>query len=371
MRKKLFLSLNASPSILGFGLMRLPTKNDGKIDFEEGKKMIDYAYSNGVNYFDTAYFYHGGESEVFAGYALADKKRDSFYLADKMPGWNLTSAADAERIFAEQKERCRVDCFDFYLCHALNKNFFDEKYKPYACDFLIKQREKGAIKRLGFSFHDSAENLPYILDFCKWDFAMIQYNYFDCLEGDALELAEILRKRNVPAMIMEPVRGGFLTKLCKESEEMLKAAAPEESIASWALRYAMDESNTFTVLSGMSNMEQMRDNIRTAKEFKPMTAAEKKLLFDACKLHIKRMSVPCTACNYCMAGCPSEINIPEVFSAYNDYRRDGDFNGYNKKIAGLNKKDFSACTSCGACVERCPQGINIPENMSKLKAQNK
>jgi hypothetical protein len=366
MKKTSFPNIKANPSILGFGLMRLPMKGN-KIDFEEGKRIVDYAYENGVNYYDTAYGYHDGDSETFAAYALGDKPRDTYYLADKMPGWGLKSVDDTKKIFADQLKKCKVDYFDFYMFHAVSKNFFNEKYLPYAWEYLSEQKQKGAIKHLGFSYHDKAANLPYMLDFYNWDFVQIQYNYCDCLTADAADLMRELETRKIPAVIMEPVRGGSLARLVKEAEDILKKSAPDNSIASWAIKYCMSEPNSMTTTSGMSNFEQVKDNIKTAKNFQPFSAAERETLLSAAKKHIDTTFIPCTACKYCISSCPQKIDIAGVFTAFNEYFRTGDEYGYGLKMTDFGNSGPKGCTACAACEARCPQNVDIAARMTKLK----
>jgi len=379
MFKRDFPKLNASPSILGFGLMRLPVKSPlgkigklrsvmGGIDTKKAQEMVDYAIENGVNYFDTSWIYHMGKSEVFIGKALARYPRDSYYLANKMPTWLIHSRQGAEKIFEKQLKRCGVDYFDFYLCHAVSKHNF-KKYEKYALDFLIEKKKEGKIKRLGFSFHDHPESIDAIADYYPWDFALIQFNYFDYHSAiGSKHLYEALTKRNIPVQVMEPVRGGALAKMPKDAESVFKDFAPEKSIASWAIKFCMNFDNVSVVLSGMSNFEQIKDNIETAKNFEKMTENELKTLWKAEALYRGKALSPCTECHYC--SCPKGINIARNFSLYNEYfvhwvplSEFGWLKDEQEKLGGGAAKH---CVQCGACESKCPQKIKIGKWMKKI-----
>lgn len=353
-------------SLLGFGIMRMPEK-DGKIDFDKSKEMIDEAYKNGVNYYDTAYVYHGGLSEVALGKALSEYPRESYMIADKMPPWSLNGEGDLERIFNEQLERLGVDYIDFYLLHALGRDNFNrtERYNSY--DFMKKMQSEGKIRRIGFSFHDEPPVLEEILDKHDWDFVQIQFNYVDWEYINAKRMYEILAERGIPCIAMEPVKGGTLASPGKMAAEMFSAARPADSAASWAIRYAATFPNMLTVLSGMSNTEQVRDNIKTMKNFEPVTDAEKALLEKAAEEFRNKDLIPCTGCAYCI-NCPAGIKIPDAFKMYNDYYAvSRDINGlrtaYNK-FPEETRAD--KCIQCGDCEALCPQSIKIRDNLSKM-----
>ncbi|MDR0767928.1 MAG: aldo/keto reductase [Methanosarcinales archaeon] len=362
---------NKKISLLGFGTMRLPrlSEETQEIDYKTGREMVDYAIAHGVNYFDTAYMYHEGGSEIFIGEALSKYPRECFYLADKMPPWRAETESDLERIFEEQLRKCRTAYFDFYLIHNLSKEHFEmvEKLKIY--DFLQKKKAEGKIHYIGFSFHDSPDFLEIVLDRYEWDFAQIQLNYLDWTIQNAKRQYEILEERKVPTIIMEPVRGGSLAALSEKARRVLKAADPDASIASWAIRYAATLPNVLTVLSGMSNMEQIKDNIKTIGNFKPLSENEYRVIEKAIEEYQGSFATPCTYCRYCME-CPSGVHIPKVFDRYNQYFARGDtdktrFLAEYKQI-GENRQAHN-CIQCGICLPKCPQGINILKEMKKIE----
>jgi predicted aldo/keto reductase-like oxidoreductase len=369
---------NGAISLLGFGLMRLPCISGPQdIDKNAALAMIDKAIAGGVNYFDTAYMYHGGESEKFAGEALSRYDRDSFHLANKMPIMRIENVADVERIFNEQLKKCRTEYFDFYLLHGIQQHLVKiaEDCKVY--EQLAKKKEAGYIKHLGFSFHDSPGLLQKIVDAQDFDFAQIQLNYVDWELQSAKELYEILAGKNMPVHIMEPVRGGALAKLCAESLVIFKEADPSASPASWALRYAASLPAVQVVLSGMTTVEQLTDNIKTFSPFKPLSEAERELIKAALASYRKAASVPCTSCRYCM-DCPSGVEIPKNLAVYNNYERmrsekDQMADFLFKMEYGLLKAEGQAdlCISCGQCKEHCPQHIDIPLWMEKITDKQK
>ena len=261
-------------SLLGFGCMRFPTLEDGTIDSKQAEEMLDYAYKNGVNYFDTAYFYHGGESESFTGKVLAKYDRDSFYIATKLPCWQVKEAGDEERLFAEQLKRLQMDYVDFYLLHALNRKSFDRMVELGVLEFCEKLKEEGKIKYLGFSFHDDYEAFEYILKYRDWDFCQIQLNYMDTDIQAGLKGYELTEKLGVPLVIMEPIKGGNLANYPESITEHFDAVTPGMSTASWAMRWIASLPNVKVVLSGMSNMDQVKDNLKTYQDFRPLSKEE-------------------------------------------------------------------------------------------------
>ncbi|WNY23470.1 hypothetical protein MmiHf6_07770 [Methanimicrococcus hongohii] len=371
MENRLFKN-NEKISLLGFGTMRLPRASDEtqEIDYKTGQEMVDYAIAHGVNYFDTAYMYHEGESEIFIGEALSKYPRESFYLADKMPPWRAETKADVERIFEEQLQKCKVDYFDFYLIHNLNREHFEmaENLKIY--DFLKQKQAEGKIRYIGFSFHDSPDFLETVADIDKyeWDFVQIQLNYLDWTIQDAKRQYEILNERKIPIIVMEPVRGGSLATLSKNARNILKNADPNASIASWAIRYAATFPNVLTVLSGMSDMEQVKDNVKTIENFSPLNEHDHEIIEKAVEEYQSSFKIPCTYCRYCME-CPSGVHIPKVFDKYNQYfvRGDTDKNRFLSEYAWIGEeRQAHNCTGCGVCLPKCPQGIDIPKEMKKI-----
>ncbi|HHV31360.1 aldo/keto reductase [Caproiciproducens sp. LBM24188] len=378
---------NEKRSLLGFGCMRLPKLQEDKqeIDYEKAQELIDYAYSHGVNYFDTAYPYHEGQSELFIGQALKKYPRESFYLADKMPSWQLNSLEDGKRIFAEQLKKCQVDYFDHYLCHSVGKSLeeFIKRYETTGVlDYLREEKKNGRIRFLGFSFHGTPDVLEQIASRHEWDFAQIQLNYLDWNMQNAKKQYDILASCGIPCIVMEPVRGGSLCNLCDEAAGLLKAARPNDSFASWAIRFAASQPNVITVLSGMSAMDQVEDNVKTAADFTPITEEERAVLERVVAAILKTGTIPCTGCRYCM-DCPAGVDIPKVFSVYNrcastnclpiSLGKQSDFE--------KNRKDFlqafevvpeknlpNHCVRCGQCMKHCPQSIEIPDRMHEIAA---
>lgn len=358
-------------SRLAFGTMRLPQK-DGTIDQEQVNRMTDYAIENGVNYFDTAYPYHDGKSELAIGEALSKHPRDSFFLADKFPGHQFMKKYDCEGIFREQLAKCRVEYFDFYLLHNIYENSFPTyKNEEYGIiDYFVEQKRQGKIRHLGFSTHARAENLEDILDYLeskfgeKPDFCQIQINYMDWTLQDAKSKVDLLNSRGIPIMVMEPVRGGKLADLGEENNARLKAARPDESIASWAFRWLIEVPGVATVLSGMSSFEQMQDNVKTFSEEKPLTDEERDMLMDIAES--LKQGVPCTACRYCCEGCPMELDIPMLLAGYNDLKFQSSMTVVMQMDGTPKDKWPHSCIGCGACAAVCPQQIEIPEVMKEF-----
>ena len=362
--KKRFIN-NNEVSLLGMGCMRLPlVEGTEEIDFAKTEEMIDLAYKSGINYFDTAYPYHMGKSETVIGQILAKYPRESFYLADKMPIWNCKSKEDVVRIFNEQLEKCKVEYFDFYLCHAMNLERIQEYLNYDAFNFLIEMKKEGKIKNLGFSYHDAAQNIIPVIKQADWDFAQIQFNYLDYDMQDAKKQYEILTENNISVVVMEPVRGGLLANVCDEAKDLFKNSRPNMSIASWALRYCGSFENVKVILSGMSNMEQLQDNINTFTNFEKLTENDKEIVESAKKAILGNKFIPCTACKYCMP-CPMGINIPRTFAVYNVYGINKDLNRF-RKVMENNGVALDACVKCGACVEQCPQKIDIPTKLEEI-----
>jgi predicted aldo/keto reductase-like oxidoreductase len=371
MKKRHVDSLGIDVSLLGFGCMRLPVVGDqkNKIDYPLAEKMIERAVQAGVNYFDTAWPYHEQMSEVFVGDTLSKYPRQSYFLASKMPTWEAVQAeSDVERIFNEQLRKCKTDYFDFYLVHSLERGHMDRFLKFNMYEKLKAKKAEGRIRRLGFSFHDNIELLERIVAEYEWDFAQIQLNYIDWDTLNAGGLYNLLTEKHLPVIVMEPVRGGALATLNEKSLAILKKADPSASAASWAIRFAASLPNVMTVLSGMSSLEQVDDNLRTVSDFTPLSDAERQILNEAAAAFRSSGTIPCTGCRYCM-DCPSGVDIPRIFSHYNYYqtsRNRDQFNGYYRSLTDRQKAD--KCISCGACVKLCPQGIGIPQYMKEIAA---
>lgn len=357
-------------SALGFGTMRFPLTKDGEgkeiINKEETFELIDYAYKNGVNYFDTAYPYLGGESEIVTGEALKRYPRESFYLATKMPFWSIDTTEEMEKIFYHQLEKLQVEYIDFYLLHCLSTEIFAKAEKIGAYQFLSKMKKEGKIRNLGFSFHGSIECLEEIVGKYEWDFAQLQINYLDWELQNAKKQYEILEENKIPCIVMEPVRGGILASPCEEANEIFKKANPKVSVASWALRYAASLPNVITVLSGMSDMQQVKDNVETFSDFKYLTQEDRNVIENALNAYKQKKVVTCTSCKYCI-DCPVGLDISRIFEIYNIYGRYNDKLRFIKEYNDLpDEKKADKCIGCGSCMTHCPQSIDIPEKLKMI-----
>ncbi len=360
-------------SQLGFGAMRLPVIDgeDSKIDEAQATKMIDYAMSHGVNYYDTAWGYHGGNSEGVVGRALALYPRDSFLLADKFPGYDVSNFGKHEQIFEEQLRRCGVDYFDFYLLHNVNEANIeqyldDEKYGTLS--YFIRQKEEGRIRHLGFSVHGTFETFKRYMDVYgeHMEFCQIQLNYMDWDFQKAREKVEYLREHGIGIWVMEPLRGGNLISLDEEEMAPLRALRPEADAVDWAFRYVQDMPGVACVLSGMSNMEQLQANIELFGTSKPLSEEEESALLELGRKKAASKGVPCTACSYCVSHCPQELDIPRLLELYNEHvsRPDSEFMAAMGLSAMPKEKQPDACIACGACEDVCPQQIAIPDTLS-------
>ncbi len=354
-------------SLLGFGTMRFPTK-DGKIDYEDTEAMIDKAIADGINYFDTAWPYHSGESEVVTAKILKKYPRDSYFLASKYPGHQTAEVYDPADIFEKQLKKCDVDYFDYYLLHNVNENCIDvyRDKKWGIIDYFIKQKELGRIRHLGFSTHGGVKMISDFLDEYgdHMEFCQIQHNYLDDSLQDSRGKYELLTSKEIPIIVMEPVRGGKLAKLPKKTEEVMEALRPGCSTASWAFRWLMNFPNVKVILSGMSDMTQLNDNLDTFSELSPLSGKECTLLEDVAQS--MKNCLPCTSCRYCIDGCPMGLDIPYMISIYNEMATFPSFMATMRLESLPEDKLPSACISCGACTKICPQNIDIPTALSKL-----
>lgn len=352
-------------SFLGFGTMRLPTAANGEIDRKTFQQMVDLSIKNGINYFDTAWPYHSGLSETELGLALSKYPRDSYYIATKYPGHQVSRSYDPAAVFEKQLQKCGVDYFDFYLLHNVYENsldvYMDEKWSIF--EYFKEQKRLGRIKHLGFSTHATTETMKKILDIMGEDmeFCQIQLNWVDYTLQDGIGKIKLLNERNIPIWVMEPVRGGKLCTLSDENEAKLKAMRPDESIPAWGFRFLQDIPGVTMILSGMSNTEQMMDNLKTFEELIPLSETERNTLLGIAE-ELKD-SIPCTACRYCTDTCPMGLDIPLLIANYNELRFVPSVNTSMRLDALPESKLPSACIGCGACTQICPQKINIPDVM--------
>jgi len=358
-------------SALGFGAMRLPTVNgnDAEIDEKAAAEMVDYAMKNGVNYYDTAWGYHSGNSELVMGRILGNYPRDSFCLASKFPGYDLSNMPKVKEIFEKQLEKCRVDHFDFYLFHNVCEMnidaYLDPKYG--ILDYLLEQKKNGRIRHLGFSAHGKYSVMKRFLDaYGEYlEFCQIQLNWLDWTFQNAKEKTELLCEYNIPIWVMEPVRGGKLANLSDEHAAVLNALRPDEKIPAWAFRFIQSVPDTVVTLSGMSNFEQVKDNIKTFEEDKPLNEKEMAALMDIADKMTRKDALPCTACRYCTSHCPQGLDIPELIKLYNEHcLTGGGFIAPMALMAYPDDKKPSACVGCRSCEAVCPQQIKVSEAMS-------
>ena len=386
-------------SLLGFGMMRLPfLEKSDEIDQEMVNELVDYAMAHGVNYFDTSPAYCRGLSERATGIALSRHPRDSYFVATKLSNFSNFTRGNSIAMYRKSFEEMQVDCIDYYLLHSvgggdgmglLNARFFDNGM----VDFLLKERKAGRIRNLGFSYHGDIRVFDYLLsrhDEFKWDFVQIQLNYLDWRHAkqinanntDAEYLYGELAKRNIPAIIMEPLLGGRLSNVPDNIVARLKQREPAQSVASWAFRFAGSFPGVLTVLSGMTRMEHLQDNLRTYSPLKPLSEEEFQFLIDTAKLMMEFDTIPCNDCKYCMP-CPYGIDIPAILLHYNKCLNEGNIPqsaqsegyrkarriylvGYDRSVPKLRQADH--CTGCGQCNPHCPQGIDIPKELHRIDA---
>lgn len=358
-------------SALGLGAMRLPVigGDDARIDEAAALEMVDYAMAHGVNYYDTAWGYHSGNSELVMGRALSRYPREQYYLADKFPGYDLSNMDKVEQIFEEQLRKCRVEYFDFYLFHNVCEMnidaYLDPKYGIHA--YLTQQRKAGRIHHLGFSVHGSYAVMKRFLDAYGEDmeFCQIQLNYLDWSFQDAKAKVELLTQMQIPIWVMEPLRGGRLARLTEQEAAQLKALRPEETIPAWAFRFLQTVPGVTVTLSGMSDMEQLKANIRTFEQERPLSEAEMNTLLTLADGMVSSKVLPCTACHYCVSHCPQGLDIPELLALYNEHSfTQGGFLAPMALSALPADKQPNACIGCRSCEAVCPQQIKISEAMA-------
>ena len=357
-----------SLSMLGFGAMRLPQLENGEIDQAQLQEMVDSAIAGGVNYFDTAWPYHGGKSETALAQALSKYPREKWNLADKFPGHQISMSYDPAAIFERQLEKCGVEYFDFYLLHNVYEKSMHTYLDPQwgIIDYFVEQKRFGRIRHLGFSSHGGLDCLKAFLDRCGGDmeFCQIQLNYLDWTLQDAKAKCALLAQYGIPVWVMEPLRGGRLTKLTDEQMAKLGALRPNVSAQAWAFDFLQGLPNVMVVLSGMSAAGQMRDNLRIFEARRPLSEAEQAALLEVAEG--MKQSLPCTGCRYCCDGCPMGLDIPRLISYYNELRFASSFNVSMGVEALPEDKRPSACIGCGACAQICPQQIDVPAAMADL-----
>lgn len=362
--------LGIETSLLGFGCMRFPKNEDGSIDEARAEEMMDYAYRNGVNYFDTAYVYHEGNSEIFTGKALDKYDRSSYYLATKLPCWLVEKPEDVLRLFEEQLTKLHKDYIDFYLLHALSRKSFDKMVSLGVLDIVDQLKAEGRIKYLGFSFHDEYEAFEHIISYRDWDFCQIQLNYMDTEEQAGMKGYELAEKLGVPVIIMEPIKGGSLAGLPEDAAKYLRAIDQDKSIASWALRWVGSLPNVKVILSGMSDEQQVEDNINTFTNFVALEDGEMQAINEVAETLRKRVKNGCTGCAYCMP-CPAGVDIPKNFAIWNQYGiylNSGELQWQWKNDIKEEAK-ARQCVECGQCEDACPQKLNIREDLKTLQRE--
>lgn len=363
---------------LGFGLMRLPLTDANditSIDLERFKAMADLYLERGFTYFDTAYPYHGGKSEIALREAVVKRyPREKFTVTDKMPCWAVETPDDFERVFNEQLERCGVDYFDYYWLHAMNRERVEKMNRLGGWDFIARKKAEGKIRHIGFSFHDDSTLLEQILiEHPEVEYVQLQINYLDW-ESPAIEAHtcyDICTRYGKPVIVMEPVKGGTLATVPEEVEHMFRERDAKASAASWAVRFAASLPNVLTVLSGMSNIEQLDDNTGYMQDFVPLGPDDTAMVHKAAEVINKATAIPCTACRYCTEGCPMNIAIPEYFNVYNDIKQFGrDTLWINATtyygVLGKTHGKASECIECGQCEEQCPQHIGIIDSLKQV-----
>ncbi len=368
MEKRKLEKLGIETSLLGFGCMRFPMTEDEKIDEIVAEEMLDKAIAEGVNYIDTAYPYHGGDSETFVGKVLKKYDRNSFYLATKLPVWLVKTAEDVERYFNEQLTKLQTDYIDFYLLHNIGIEDWNRFKALGGVERLEELKAQGKIRYIGYSCHDSYEGFAEVLNDYDWDFCQIQFNYMDTEEQAGMKGYELTVEKQIPLIVMEPVKGGTLAGFADDITEKFHAMDAEASVASFALRWVGSFPNVKVILSGMSTMEQVEDNLKTFGSFKPLSETEKAGINHIVADLKSRMKNGCTGCRYCMP-CPFGVDIPATFKAWNNYYMYENYNivAWNWETAIGEEHQPKNCVKCGKCEAACPQKISIREDLVKAQ----
>lgn len=355
---------------LGLGMMRLPVVDgdDASIDMARTAEIIDYAYQNGINYFDTAWGYHNGNSELAAGQCLSAYPRERYYLASKFPGYDNSNMPKVKEIFEEQLKKCRTPYFDFYLFHNVYEGNIDDYLNPKfgIFEYLMEQKKNGRIRHLGFSAHGSIEVIRRFLDAYgeQMEFGQLQLNYMDWHFQKAKEKAQLLQKSGVPIWVMEPLRGGKLAKADEHMAKELSAMRPEETVPAWAFRFLQTIPGVTMVLSGMSDMEQLKENIAIWQEDKPLSKEEFDRLTELADEETRKGGLPCTSCHYCTSHCPQKLPIPELIALYNEHKITGGGFLAPMAVGSMPEKERPAnCVGCRSCEQVCPQQIKISDMM--------
>lgn len=359
-------------SALGFGCMRLPTRDDQSIDVDEATRMLRFAIDNGVDYVDTAWGYHNGQSEPFVGSALQDGYRDKVNLATKLPSWLIKCREDMDYYLNEQLRRLRTDVIDFYLIHALNRRYWKNLKEHDIFEFMDSALASGRIRHIGFSFHDTLDVFKEIIDSYGWEFCQIQYNFVDTEHQAGLEGLKYAAGKGIGVAVMEPLRGGKLaTNVRDDILSIWNSSGIDRTPAAWALRWVWNDPDVGVVLSGMSTMDQVRENIETAREASPysMSSSELAIVDRVREEYKKRIKVSCTGCSYCMP-CPSGVAIPTCFDFFNDAYMFDSIEDHKKAYLRSVKKEnrASLCVECGRCEELCPQNIPIIEQLKEVSS---
>jgi predicted aldo/keto reductase-like oxidoreductase len=370
METRTFEKLGITTSLLGFGAMRLPLPLDGAIDEPKAEEMMDLSIRFGVNYIDTAYPYHEGNSEAFVGKVLKKYPRKSFFLATKLPCWKVNSRSDAKSIFAEQLQRLQVEYVDFYLLHAIDGEAYDKMVSLGIVSYLEELKKEGKIRHIGFSFHGIFEDFERIIQSQAWDFCQIQYNYLDTEEQAGTKGYLLAEKLGIPVIVMEPIKGGSLASLPPDLQHILKHLDARATPASYAMRWVGSHPYVKVILSGMTTLEHVSDNLKTLTDFEKLTEKEYVALDEIGDTMRDRVGNGCTGCKYCMP-CPFGVDIPGNFALWNRYRMFQNYDMVKKEWENVAKQDSRppACTECGQCVPLCPQNINIPEDLKRMQAE--